>query len=200
MQNYTSSTTRDIAWFKQCLANQNLVAALKNIKLVISDVDGTLTDTMVYVDEQGEGGRRFSVQDGYIVKPVINAGITISFMSGKDNFSTIQRARKLGIPDDLCVVGLDAKPIAVQKLQQKLGVTVDQTLLIGDDFLDADVKRQSGIKLYACPENTPFYLQQIADVIIPRAGGDGAFRLMMDLLLYVHNKHFAQVLIEKMVV
>ena len=199
MQTYHSSVAGDIAWFKQCLADQNLVAALKNIKLVISDVDGTLTDTTVYVDQAGEGGRTFSVQDGYIVKPAMLAGITITFMSGKDNFSTIQRARKLGIPEDLCIVGIDTKPMFVAKIQQKLNISIDQTLLIGDDFLDAEVKLQSATKLYACPENTPFYLQQLADIIVPRTGGDGAFRLLMDLVLYVQKKHFAQVLIEKMV-
>lgn len=139
------------------------------------------------------------MQDGYIVKPAMNAGITITFMSGKDNFSTIQRARQLGVPEELCIVGVDTKPIFVAKLQQKLNISIDQTLVIGDDFLDAEVKLQSVTKLYACPENTPFYLQQLADIIIPRNGGDSAFRLLMDLVLYVQNKHFAQVLIEKMV-
>lgn len=200
MQTHLSSSARDIAWFKLCLADQKLVAALKNIKLVISDVDGTLTDTTIYVDDKGEGGRTFSVQDGYIVKPAMLAGITITFMSGKDNFSTIQRARKLGVPEDLCIVGVDTKPIFVKKLQEKLNFSIDQTLLIGDDFLDAEVKLQSATGLYACPENTPFYLQQLADIVIPRSGGDSAFRLLMDLVLYVQNKHFAQVLIEKMVI
>ena len=51
----TSQATQDIAWFKKCLADEKLVAALKNIKLVISDVDGTLADTTVYVDQGGEG-------------------------------------------------------------------------------------------------------------------------------------------------
>lgn len=197
MQTHTSSVTQDIAWFKECLANTELIAALKNIKLIISDVDGTLTDAKIYIDTQGEGGRLFSVQDGFIIKPLQKAGLTIALMSGKDNFSTIQRARKLGIPEELCIVGVDTKPVAVKKLQEKLGLTAEQTLIIGDDFLDAEVKLHNVVKLYVCPSNTIFYLQHVADLVIPRHGGDHAFRLFMDLILYIHNKHFAQALIEK---
>lgn len=196
---HMQQTKFDLDWFKQCCLTPDLVQQLKQIKLVICDVDGTLTSAGVYVDEQGEGGREFSVQDGFIVKPAQQAGITIALMSGKANLSTIQRAEKLGIPAELCMIGLETKPEAVRTLQHKLVLDAQQTLLIGDDFLDAEVKINRLVSLYACPSNTPFYLQQLADIVIPHSGGKNAFRLIMDLVLYVQQKHFAQDFIKKLV-
>ena len=197
MQINENFASQDIAWFKQCLANKKLIAALKNIKLIICDVDGTLTDAHVYVSSEGEGGRLFSTQDGFIVKHILSAGIKIAMISGKDNQSTIQRGKKLKITDDMLIVGMDAKHDAVKQVQQRAGVSKEATLIIGDDFLDAEMRLHNMVDLYACPANSPFYLQQAADVIIPRHGGNGAFRLLMDLVLYINGKHFAQALIDK---
>jgi 3-deoxy-manno-octulosonate cytidylyltransferase (CMP-KDO synthetase) len=187
----------DIAWFKECLNNKQLVSALKNIQLIISDVDGALTDAHVYVSPEGEGGRMFSTQDGFIVKYVQNTHIKLGLMSGKDNASTMQRAKKLGIPEEYCAVGLESKIAAVQHVQNKLNIDHTHTLMYGDDYLDANIKLQNLAAIYACPSNAPFYIQSIANVVIPRNGGDNAFRLLMDLLLYLNNKHFAQDLITK---
>jgi len=186
----------DTQWFKQCCSNKNLVEQLKNIKLVISDVDGALTDAKVYVAPEGERGRMFSVQDGYIVKYVMKAGIKIALLSGKSNQSTVKRGTDLGIPQDLCLVGFNSSKLdIVKELQQKLMITPKHTLCWGDDILDANIKRNNLVSLYACPTNAPFYIKPCADIVVPRSGGDHAFRLLMDLLLYVQGKHFAQELI-----
>jgi 3-deoxy-D-manno-octulosonate 8-phosphate phosphatase (KDO 8-P phosphatase) len=187
----------DHLWFRQCLENKPLVQELKNITLVVCDVDGTLTNADIYVDQQGEGGREFSVQDGYIVQPTMKAGITIALMSGKDNPSTLQRGKKLGIPESLCIVGMETKTQAIQALQAKLNVGIEQTLIIGDDYLDTLPKTNKVVGLLVATANMPFYLQPVADLVLPRPGGQGAFRLLMDLILFVQEKHFAQELIKQ---
>lgn len=187
----------DQIWFKQCLENKALIQALKNIKLIVTDVDGTLTDANVYVDQDGEGGRRFSVQDGYIIKPAMQAGLVISFMSGKGNPSTIQRGKTLGIPEDLLIVGMETKTQAIGSLQKKFNLSKEQTMIVGDDYLDALVKINQATGLFVCVANAPFYLQPMADLVLPREGGQSAFRLLMDLVLYVQEKHFAQELIKQ---
>ncbi|MFA5307169.1 MAG: hypothetical protein WC365_07010 [Candidatus Babeliales bacterium] len=186
----------DAAWFKQCLINQELCKKLAAITVVMCDVDGALTDAGMYVDQNGEGGRIFSVQDGYIVKPTMNAGITIAFISGKNNRSACQRAQSLGIPEDLCFAGMESKLETVKALQKKLNLTPEQSLMFGDDFMDAEVKRSGLASIYVCPSNTPFYFQPTADLVLPRCGGNGAFRLMMDLILYIRGQHVAQKYIE----
>lgn len=187
----------DLAWFKQCCANKSLIERLKNIKLIVSDVDGTLTDGTVYVSQEGEGGRWFSVQDGFITKPALDSGLKIALVSGKINESTKIRGTQLGIPADLCIGGKGKEKITVIKeLQEKIGVTVEQTLIFGDDFLDAQVKYQKAVGFYACPQNTLFYLQNIADLIIPAPGGTRAFRLLLDVILFCNKMHPAQELID----
>ncbi len=192
-----TQATIDRTWFTTCLKNKKLVAALKKIKLIICDIDGNWTDSRVYVSPQGEGGRLFSVQDGYVIKPLQTAGFIVALMSGKENSSTAQRAKTLKISDDLCMTGMDSKIEFVKKLQKKLGVSRDQTIMLGDDFMDANIKLNYLVSLYICPNNTPFYFQSIADVVIPRGGGDAAFRLFADLFLFVHGKHFAQDVIKQ---
>ena len=186
----------DIQWFKNTLANTKLIAQLKEIKLIVFDVDGTLTDAGIYVDLNGEGGRTFSVQDGYAFRPAMAAGFTLVLMSGKDNKTTALRGVNLGVPVELCMVGITTKPAAIRKLQAEHGFSPEQTLIIGDDYFDAVVK-QEGVALFACPADAPFYYQHYADLVLPRHGGNQAARLMLDLLLYINNKHFSQELITK---
>jgi 3-deoxy-D-manno-octulosonate 8-phosphate phosphatase (KDO 8-P phosphatase) len=186
----------DCQWFKNTLANNELIAQLKEIKLIVFDVDGTLTDAGIHVDLAGEGGRTFSVQDGYAFRPAMTAGFTLVLMSGKDNPTTLLRGAKLGVPPELCFAGMEAKPAAIRKLQAERGFTPTQTLIIGDDHFDAIVK-QEGVALFACPADAPFYYQCYADLVLPRPGGNQAARLVLDLLLYIHNKHFSQALITK---
>jgi 3-deoxy-D-manno-octulosonate 8-phosphate phosphatase (KDO 8-P phosphatase) len=186
----------DRAWFKQCLANQQLCKKLAAVSVVMCDVDGSLTDAGIYVSPEGEGGRVFSVQDGYIVKPAMRSGLTVVFISGKNNRSACERAKSLGIPEDLCFTGMESKFETVKALQKKLNVSKEQLLMYGDDFMDAEVKREGLAGMYICPSNTLFYFQPTADLVIPRGGGDGAFRLMMDLILYARGQHFAQKYIE----
>jgi 3-deoxy-D-manno-octulosonate 8-phosphate phosphatase (KDO 8-P phosphatase) len=184
-------------WFKKCCSNKQLVNKLKKIKLIICDVDGTLTDATVYTSEEGEGGCFFSVQDGYITKPALATGLHIALVSGKSNLSTQIRGSKIGISEDMCIDGVKEKISIAQKLQEKFSLGTNQMMIFGDDFLDATVKKNKTVGFYACPQNTPFYLQPLADLIVPAAGGTCAFRLLLDLILFANKKHFAQSLIEK---
>jgi len=199
LQSMNDDAKKDLAWFKDCLANKALVSSLKNIKLIIADVDGTLTDASIYITEEKEEGRCFSVQDGFVFKPALRSGLLIALMSGKDNQSTIIRGTSLGIPKDMCLVGINNKIEATKKLLHEKNISIEQTLIFGDDFLDADVKVKHGVKLFACPNNTPFYLQSVADIVTPKNGGNQAFRLLLDLILYVQGNHFAQEIIDRVV-
>lgn len=189
----------DCRWFKNVCENNTLVTKLRAIKLIISDVDGTLTDAGIYVDGAGEGGRVFSVQDGYIIPFAHQKGLRIGFMSGKNNPSLLERGRKLGIPDDLLVGGELDKPSAIGSIQKKYGLQPEETLIIGDDQLDAMVKHSQKAALFITPSNAPFYIQAQADTVIPRHGGDGAFRLLLDVILYLKNAHFAQEIIQSLI-
>ncbi len=183
-------------WFYQALSNKALIDQLKNIKLLVCDVDGSLTDANVYFSLEGEDGRSFSVQDGFAMEKAVKAGLLLSLMSGKSNKTTMLRGMPLGIPEELCIVGVKHKPSIIKELAQRYNLELKHIAIFGDDFLDAQVKLELSDILFIAPANTPFYLTPHADLQLPLAGGQSAFRLFLDLLLFVQSKHFAQELIQ----
>lgn len=186
-------------WFIQALTHQKLVNQLKNIKLLVCDVDGSLTDANVYFSLEGEDGRFFSVQDGFAMERAVKAGLMLSLMSGKSNKTTMLRGMPLGIPQELCIVGVKHKPTIIKELAQGYNLELDQIAIFGDDFLDAQVKLELPQVLFIAPANAPFYLKPHANLELPLAGGQSALRLLLDLLLFVQNKHFAQDLIQNLI-
>lgn len=196
MQSFFSN---DTAWFKQSLSNKPLVCKLKNITLVVCDIDGSLTDGTIYVSQTEECARGFSIVDGFIFKPARQAGIDIAFMTGKLNNSVLVRAKTLGVPEHLISQGISDKREATKKLLSSLSIADNAMLMFGDDVLDAQVKINDPDHLFACPADAPFYIQSIADIVIPRDGGRHAFRLLVDLILFIRGQHPMQSVIENVV-
>lgn len=212
MNNYQS----DKEWFIKNLNNKNLVNKIKIIKIIITDIDGCLTGgTLLYsslistfynkisnifgftTTVYDKLSKEFSVQDGYaITQSNKKKLIKIAFLTGRTDIATKIRAKALGIPKNLCFTGIDKKKIEKVKLIQKQNnFTKEEILYFGDDFLDYETLDATGIM--CSPQNTPFYFQDKADLIIPRKGGNGAFRLLLDFVLYVQQKHFAQNFIDR---
>ncbi|MBD3231671.1 hypothetical protein GF322_03335 [Candidatus Dependentiae bacterium] len=178
----------DKNWFLQCLKNNDLIKKIKNIKLIICDIDGALTDAQIYLSPDFLC-KAFSVQDGFIIDRSLKKNILdFAFLSGRNDEVTKIRAKQLGIPEDMCYIGFCVSKIEkVKEIQKKKKLSSIETLHFGDDFLDFEVK--SNINLFVCPSNTPFYLQEKADLIVPRSGGNSPLRLLLDLILYVQEKH-----------
>lgn len=192
---YNASFENDTKWFSTCLSNKELVEKLKKIKLVISDIDGTLTDANILLPQNAEEMKVLSIQDGFITGKAIAAGVNIAYLSGRKSSEINKRAKKLGIPQELCAQGIDNKTKKVEEMQIFAKVAKEEMLIFGDDYLDYEIKDLGSI--YAIPANTPFYFYPVADLVLPKNGGNGAFRLLLDLILYVQNKHFAADLIDK---
>ncbi len=184
---------KDKIWFLECLKNNNLVEKIKKIKLIITDIDGCLTDGQILLHEnENEKSKAFSVRDGFATAHALKH-ISIAFLSGRKDIATQTRAQMLGIQDGMCFMGGDAgidKSKKLILLQEKNGTSKEETLMFGDDFLDISTKQHVG--LLVCPQDTPFYFHNIADLIIPKIGGQHTFRLLLDLVLYVKKIHFAQ--------
>lgn len=184
-----STYQTDLMWFKQTLNNTTLHHHLTSIDLIVCDIDGSLTDGTVYVTKTEEVARGFSVVDGFAFKPAQQAGIAIAFMSGKKNDSIIVRAKTLGIPEHLVLQGIQNKPAAINDLLTSLNKNPNAMIMFGDDVLDAQVKLAQPDTLFICPNDAPFYIQALADLVLPRSGGRHAFRLLLDLLLFLRGAH-----------
>jgi 3-deoxy-D-manno-octulosonate 8-phosphate phosphatase (KDO 8-P phosphatase) len=196
--NFMANENIDKQWFVTCIKNASLVEKIKKITMIMTDVDGCLTDCIVNVNDDGNEHKAFSVQDGFGITRAMKAGLTIVLVSGRDSQNTRIRAQKLGIPEKDCYVGGELckeKGSTITTIIQEHNVTPDQTIFFGDDVLDIEVKKHVG--LFFAPANAIFYVRHHADHVIPLAGGKGAFRLLLDLIMYVQKKHPAQNLIEQ---
>ncbi|MCK4265497.1 HAD hydrolase family protein [Candidatus Babeliales bacterium] len=187
--------SNDFEWFKACLKNEQLINKLKNIKLIVTDIDGCLTDANVYPNEGSEETKGFSVQDGFAVVKAIQSGLKISLLTGKTGQILEKRASDINIEKSLCYFGFgENKTKALEQILEQTHLTKNEILFFGDDVLDIELKNK--VSLFACPSNAIFYIKPEADLILPKSGGHGAFRLLLDLVLFVQKKHFKQNLIE----
>jgi len=152
---------------------------LRQIKLLVLDVDGVLTDGGLWFDPNGLLQKRFDVRDGLGIRLLQQAGLQLAFLSGGKGGATEVRARQLGI--DHCLVGIKDKPTALAQLQQQLGVTPSSTAFIGDDLNDLAVRHQ--VRLLITPADACPAVRRQADGVLHRRGGHGAVRELAEHIL-----------------
>lgn len=145
----------------------------KTLRLLVMDVDGTLTDGHIYIGDSGELMKAFHVQDGYgIVHILPKLGITPAIITGRRSRIVERRAGELGIVH--LYQGVAEKLPRLQALARELGVEADEVAYIGDDSNDLDCIRWCGFT--GCPADAvPEVLAQV-DYVCKRCGGRGAVR------------------------
>lgn len=157
---------------------------LANIKLVITDVDGVLTDGLLHYDAQGEAIKSFHVRDGLGIRMLIENGIQVAVLSGRDSAILRKRIQDLGI--QLALLGKLEKQTACYELIQQAGVTPEQTAYVGDDTVD--LPAFAVCELSFAVADAPEYIQQQANYVLKQKGGQGAFREVADMILQAQNK------------
>ncbi|HYQ16633.1 MAG TPA: hypothetical protein VEQ58_12770, partial [Polyangiaceae bacterium] len=121
------------------LSGPQLRSRAAAVRLVVSDVDGVLTDAGVYYSAEGEALKRFSMRDGMGVELLRNAGIRTAWMTREESPIVAARAKKLAV--DLLWSGQRDKREALPRLVQELGVPLGAIAYIGDDVNDLGVLR-----------------------------------------------------------
>ena len=157
---------------------------LADVRLVITDVDGVLTDGGILYDAQGECMKRFHVRDGLGMRMLEENGIRVAVLSGRDSATLRKRVADLGIT--LFQFGVKDKAAACRTLIEQAGVTSAQTACIGDDSIDLPAFASCGLS-YAVPD-APVYVRQAASGVLQTLGGHGAFRELADAILFAHGK------------
>jgi len=153
---------------------------LKQVRLLVCDVDGVLTDGGLHYDENGRVVKRFDVRDGLAIRMLQRAGIEVAFLSGGRSGAIEQRARHLDIRH--CLVGVGDKLAALHDLLDQLDLGPEHTAFIGDDLNDLTVRPAVG--LLVSPANGARGLRRQADLVLRQKGGDGAVRELAELLLH----------------
>lgn len=154
-------------------------ASPASIELLILDVDGVLTDGRLYYGPQGEALKVFDVKDGYGIRRLLDVGVQVAIISGRDSPHVKARARDLGIRH--VYQGISEKLPVFEKLSQRLGLVPAQCAIVGDDRPDVPVMRAVGLA-FAPFDAHPAALKA-ADMITPNLGGRGAVRSVCDLLV-----------------
>jgi N-acylneuraminate cytidylyltransferase len=150
----------------------------RHVTALVLDFDGVLTDNTVLTSQDGTeavGGNR---SDGLGIEMLRNAGIRVAVLSKERNPVVAARCRKLGVE---CVQGLDDKQAALKQYLAEHAIDPGEVVFIGNDANDADC-----LALVACGAivaDAHPSVHAVADVVLTRAGGDGAVREMADLIL-----------------
>lgn len=149
------------------------------IKLLLTDVDGVLTDGGVFYGPEGEVMKQFNIRDGMAVERLRAVGIDVGIITGELSPSVARRAEKLAI--DLLYLGCKDKPAALRQVMAQRGLGAQQIAFIGDDVNDQKIMEMVGIT--AAPSDALPQILAIADYVCHRPGGHGAFREFAELLI-----------------
>lgn len=157
---------------------------LQKIKLVITDVDGVLTDGLLHYDVNGEAIKSFHVRDGLGIKMLMESGIQVAVLSGRSSPILQKRIDDLGIK--LAFLGKLEKESACFELMKLANVRAEQTAYIGDDSVDLPAFAVCGFSFAVA--DAAIYVKDCADYVLSLGGGKGAFREMSDLILTAQGK------------
>ncbi|AMK11720.1 KdsC family phosphatase [Pseudodesulfovibrio indicus] len=152
------------------MADASLLA--KNIKLLVLDVDGVLTDGGLYYGDDGIAMKRFSVQDGLGIKMAQAVGLEIGVITGLDQKPVEARVRELGIRHYHS--GKHKKVPLFEDICAKVGVDPSEAAYMGDDWIDLGPMARAGLAL--CVPNAVPEVIEAADWVSTRKGGNGAVR------------------------
>ena len=151
----------------------------KSIKLVITDVDGVLTDGGMYYSEKGEIMKKFNTKDGMGIELLHKASIKTVFLTGENSNIVERRAKKVNA--DACYINIKQKEKIFPKICKKFNVLPSDVAYIGDDLNDLKIMNLVG--LTACPSNAEKEIQLISDYKCKKNGGKGAFREFTNIIL-----------------
>jgi len=155
-------------------------AVAANIKLLLTDCDGVLTDGGVYYGEQGEVLKKFNIRDGMGVERLRNlAGIETGIITGELSPSVAKRAEKLKITQ--LHLGSKDKPAILRKIIAELQIDPAQIAYIGDDCNDLEIMDLVGFT--ACPADAMSFVKEKVNYICQSKGGEGCFREFAELLI-----------------
>ena len=163
--------TAEKVMYKNVINNKK--SNINNIKIVLSDVDGVLTDGGMYYSENGDEIKKFCVYDGMAFKILQDYGYKVGIITTEDMNLNRRRAKKLNLDYDFH--GIKDKLNVIKKLCKKENIDINQVAYIGDDINCFELLSNVGIA--ACPLNAVDKIKNIAGIIhLNKAGGDGVFR------------------------
>jgi YrbI family 3-deoxy-D-manno-octulosonate 8-phosphate phosphatase len=154
---------------------------LSHIKLVVLDVDGTLTDGGVYISEEGTQFKKFNARDGMGMKLAMKRGIEVGIISHSHITTMVEaRANMLGLK--YFYIGTEPKLMILKQWLDELQIGLEQVAYLGDDVNDLEIMEAVGVS--ACPADAVASIQEISTIQLKKNGGFGCVREFIDEYLF----------------
>ena len=157
----------------------NLPDLCRNVELILSDVDGVLTDGGIWYDNQGVEIKQFHIRDGLGIKLWQRSGFRFGLLTARSSHIVKLRAQELGI--EVVRQGFENKLPVARDILKELGLKPEQACYIGDDLTDLPVIRQVGLGVAVA--DAAAEVRAGAHHVTALAGGQGAVRELVETLL-----------------
>ncbi|HHX35745.1 MAG TPA: HAD family hydrolase [Gammaproteobacteria bacterium] len=161
------------------LANIDLVQRARNVRLLVLDVDGVLTDGKLYFLADGSEAKAFSTLDGQGIKMLMNSGVNAAIITGRSSNIVERRAANLGIKH--VIQGREDKRVVLDELLATLQLSYDQVAYLGDDLPDLAPIRC--VALGVAVANANSFIRQHAHAVTSLRGGEGAAREFCEFIM-----------------
>jgi 3-deoxy-D-manno-octulosonate 8-phosphate phosphatase (KDO 8-P phosphatase) len=150
------------------------------IKMLVMDVDGTLTDGKIYLGENGELMKAFDIKDGYAIHDLLpENGIIPAIITGRISKIVENRAEELGVK--LVFQGIKDKLVLLNNLAIENKITLEEVAYIGDDLNDMNCIMACGFS--GCPADAAEDVKKNVNYISTKRGGEGAVRDFVEFVI-----------------
>ncbi|GAB1351057.1 HAD-IIIA family hydrolase [Ignavibacteriales bacterium] len=164
---------------------EEAISKAKKLKILITDVDGVLTDTGVYYSSDGELMKRFSIRDGMGVERLrTECGIDTGIMTGENSAAVSKRAEKLKIVHYF--PGVKDKKSVFKEIIASGNFAADEIAFIGDDYNDIGIIEEAAFT--ASPANGMPFIRSLVNYVCSVDAGHGAFRDFAELIIDLRSR------------
>jgi 3-deoxy-D-manno-octulosonate 8-phosphate phosphatase (KDO 8-P phosphatase) len=152
---------------------------LLNIKLLLLDVDGVMTDGSIIYNDSGEEIKVFCVRDGLGIRMLMESGINVGIVTGRSSDALHHRCKNLHIQQ--IFDGISDKAAALDKITEKTGIKNHEIAYIGDDLPDISIMRKVGIPIAVADAHENVI--EVAHMVTSAKGGAGAIREVSEAIV-----------------
>jgi 3-deoxy-D-manno-octulosonate 8-phosphate phosphatase (KDO 8-P phosphatase) len=164
---------------------QTTLGKAKDIKLLLLDVDGVLTDGNLIYSHEGKESKSFNTQDGFGLRILQDAGVKVGIITARSSEALERRSQDLKI--SYLYQGASNKLDAYKEIVTSSGLKPFEIAYMGDDWLDMVLLKRVGLAV--APANAVFEVREMVHYTTEQSGGHGAVRELCDLILEAKGKH-----------
>ncbi|MBR3362491.1 MAG: HAD-IIIA family hydrolase [Bacilli bacterium] len=148
------------------------------VKMIVMDVDGTLTDGKIYMGENGELMKAFNCHDAVGIRRLSSKNIKSVIMTGRNSKIVSNRAKEMNV--DYVFQGIDDKLKKIREISADLNIKLSDIMFVGDDINDLECLKACGYS--CCPKDAVRAVKSICNFTSNYDGGCGVLREIVDLI------------------